>query len=108
MNTAIRNATPEDRLRDNAGDPARASWSGVETMLATLIDEVRQLEWLYVSAHTEKPVTKPEPIKRPGITSDRRRRRAMNLDAARKLDPRLRGLADDEAREKLRRLTGGA
>lgn len=109
VNTAIRNRTPEETLREHAGDPTRATWSGVETLLATLVDEMRQLEWLYASAHSDKPIVKPEPIKRPGITAGRGRKlRAMSLDMARKLDPRLRGLSDDEARERMKRLGRGS
>lgn len=107
VNTAIRNRTPEELLRQHAGDPTRATWSGVETLLATLIDEMRQLEWLYASAHTDKALIKPEPIKRPGVSGSGRKLRAISLTTARKLDPRLRGLTDDEVRDRMKRLGRG-
>lgn len=106
MNTAIRNIMPEERLASNAGDPSRASWSVLETFFAMLIDEVRQLEWMYASAHSDKPVSKPTPIKRPG--TGRRKLRPIRLDVAQALDPRLRGLSAAEAQEKLRQITGGS
>lgn len=107
MNTAIRNLTPDDKLADAAGDPTKARWSTMEGLLATLIDEVRQLSWVYASAHTDTKIPRPEPIKRPGVSGPSRRKlKRISLVDARRLDPRLRGLADAEAQTKLDRLTG--
>lgn len=106
MNTAIRNMTPDDLLAEAAGDSAKARWSTMESLTATLIDEVRQLAWVYASAHTDQAIPKPEPIKRPGISGARRKLKRISIVDARRLDPRLRGLSDTEAQTKLDRLTG--
>lgn len=106
LNTALRNATPEEMLAANAGDPAQARWSTMESLTATLIDEVRNLVWSYVSAHSEHSVPKPEPIKRPGVSTRRRHLRSISIQRAQRMDPRLRGLSPDEAQEKLDMLTG--
>lgn len=107
MNTAIRNAMPEDVLASNATDPARSRWSAAETLLALLVDELRNLEWMYASAHSDQPVQKPIPIKRPGARGGRKLR-AISLEVAQRMDPRLRGLSAAEAQERLRQITGGA
>jgi len=104
MNTAIRNAMPEDRLAASAGDSARSSWSSVETFLAMLVDEIRQLEWMYAQAHSDQPIQRPTPIRRPG--TGRRKLHAIPLDVAQRLDPRLRGMSAAEAQEFLSRMTG--
>lgn len=103
LNTAIRNHMPEDELAGRRGDPARAPWSTVETLMAVLIDEVRMLAWSYASAHSKGTVPKPTPISRPGARRSGRRR-PISLETARRLDPRLRGLSDEEARERLERI----
>jgi hypothetical protein len=103
MNTAIRNIMPEDRLAANATDPTKASWSAVESLFATLIDEVRQLEWMYAQSHSDNPIPRPKPMRRPGVDA-KRKLRPMRLEVAQALDPRLRGLSAEEAQEKLRRL----
>ena len=95
LNTAIRNAMPEGRPEELAGDPVRAPWSTVEAMLASLIDEVRINSWLYAQAHSDSTLPKPQPIPRPGVRS--RKRRGLPLEAAIALDPRLRGMSPEEA-----------
>jgi hypothetical protein len=104
MNTAIRNAMPEDRLAAGASDPARSTWSSTETFLAMLIDEVRQLEWMYAQSHSDSQISRPTPIRRPG--TGRRKLRAIPLEVAQRLDPRLRGMSAAEAQEFLSRTTG--
>lgn len=106
LNTAIRNMTSEERLSSNAGDSSEARWSTVETLLATLIDEVRINSWMYASAHSDQKIPKPEPIKRPGVNVHRRNLRALDMEKAQRMDPRLRGLSPEEAQEKLNRMTG--
>lgn len=96
---------PEEKLAESAGDSAKARWSSAEGLLATLIDETRQLAWMYASAHTESTVPKPQPIRRPGVGA-RRRRRPVSLAVAQRMDPRLRGLSEEEAQAKLDMLTG--
>jgi hypothetical protein len=105
LNTAIRNSMPEDELAARRADPVKAPWSVMETMIAILIDEVRMLAWSYAQAHTQTAIPKPTPIERPGARRTRRRR-PISLEAARTLDPRLRGLSGPEAQAKLDRMTG--
>ena len=106
MNTAIRNSRPESELaRQSASyDPARERWSTVETLLATLIDEVRYGNWAFVQAYSENPVTHPTPIRRPGLV---RTGKAMSLEDAQRIDPRLRGMSAEEAQETLDRMSRG-
>ena len=70
---------PEERLLESAGDPARARWSAMETLTAMLIDEVRNLSWAYMSAHTEQSIPRPEPVKRPGVSGHTRKLRQISL-----------------------------
>jgi len=106
LTTAMRNDTPEKILSraEATADSAKSRWSGMETLLATLIDEVRTNTWVYVQAHSDQRVERPEPIRRPGLPA--RRERRMNLADAQKIDPRLRGLSEEEAQATLDRLTG--
>lgn len=106
LNTAVRNITPEERLAANAGDPVKARWSSTESFLAALIDEVRNLGWMYASAHTDRTIAKPSPIRRPGVGSGRSLRRPMSLDAIRAIDPRMRNVPDDQVQDALNALTG--
>jgi hypothetical protein len=104
--TAIRNSIPEDELaRRRTGDPRKAQWSTIEGFLATLIDEVRYGNWLYAQVHSKNKVKPPTPIPRPGVQSGRRRRE-MTAAELKELDPRLRGLSDEDAIAKYKELTG--
>lgn len=105
LNTAIRNRMPEDQLAENASDPTKARWSNVESLLATLIDEMRNNTWAYMQAKTDKAIPRPEPIARPGVGSGRKLRK-MSLANARRLDPRLRDMDDIAAQAMLNRMTG--
>lgn len=107
MNTAIRNGIPERSLSErlSGADPAKSAWSTLETLIAVLIDETRMSNWMYASAHSDNPIPKPEPLRRPGVATSRRR--ALSLADARAIDPRLRTMPDDEAVETFRRLHGG-
>jgi hypothetical protein len=107
VNTAIRNNTSEDVL-SRAGakyDPVKASWSAVESLLALLVDETRNQTWTYVQSKTDKRIARPTPIRRPGVGTTRRER-AIPLEAAQRMDPRLRGLSDEEAQRKLDEILG--
>ena len=96
---------PEDELSERRGDPKLASWSSSETLLAVLIDEVRHLTWVYAQSQTKQKVPFPEPLERPGVRSGRRKK--MHSAAELKmLDPRLRGLSDEDAIAKYKELTG--
>jgi hypothetical protein len=104
LTTAMRNDTPEKELSRSEYDPAKGRWSGVETLLAALIDEVRANTWIYAQAHSERTVERPAPLRRPGLPA--RREKRMSLTDAQRIDPRLRGLSEEEAQATLDRLTG--
>ncbi len=97
MNTAIRNDASESELARGSAqaDPTRGKWSATESMLASILDEMRMGNWAYVQVHSEQSVPRPEPIRRPGVSG--RRGRLMTLEDAMKIDPRLRGMEPDEA-----------
>lgn len=99
LNTAIRNATPDHELARATSDAARAPWSTLESLVASLIDELRQFEWMYASAHAKTAPKMPEPIRRPGITARRHGKKLMRISEIRTLDPRMRDMSDDEIRE---------
>jgi hypothetical protein len=106
LNTAIRNSRSEDELAAARPDLTEVPWSMQETLMAMLVDDIRMLSWMYASAHSPgQQVPKPSPVPRPGARR-RRHRRALTLAAARKLDPRLRGLSDAQAQATLNELTG--
>lgn len=107
MNTAIRNDMPERLLAEKAtgSDPSRSAWSTLEILIAVLIDETKMANWMYASAHTDQTLPKPEPLRRPGVASARRR--MLSLADVRAIDPRLRAMSDDEAVAAFRRLHGG-
>lgn len=104
LSTAVRNNTPVDELDERIGDPTKSSWSLVESLLAALIDEVRNVGWMYASTHSDRKVPRPTPIPRPGVDSTRHRR--VNVDNLKAIDPRLRDLSDEEALDQYRRMTG--
>jgi len=106
LNTSIRNSSSEAELAKSGAraDPAKERWSAVESMMATIIDEMRISRWTYAQAHSETTVTKPTPIPRPGVAA--RNGRVMRLVDAQRIDPRLRGLSEDEAQAMLDRMTG--
>lgn len=70
-------------------------------LIAALIDEVRNMEHLYVSAHVPKGKAgkPPEPLPRPGVARGKRQPFQSRLtdEQRRKLDPRLRVVRDGEA-----------
>jgi hypothetical protein len=83
-----------------AGDSAQAPWSPLELLVAALIDEVRQLSWMYAMSHSDNAhIPQPELVRRPGMNT--KRGKVMSIENARLLDPRLRGLDDDEVRERM-------
>lgn len=103
--TAIRNNTPEEMLDGIEAHPELGQWSSIEALLALLVDEVRNLSWMYVSSHTQETVPRPEPVKRPGLRTRPAGRRRSLADMQR-LDPRLRGLSPEEAQQKIFDMTG--
>jgi hypothetical protein len=100
--TAVRASLSDEELEERGAgsDPAKGRWSAAEMLLAAVIDELRSIQYLYVSAHVKqgqagKP---PEPVARPGVTKrDRKARRTRLTDEQRRiLDPRLRVVRDGE------------
>ena len=68
------------------GNPARAPWSALEMLIATLIDEVRGLRSAYSTVHTGTVIQPPKPIPRPGIqVAEEKQRTAHMNDAQRAL-----------------------
>jgi hypothetical protein len=102
--TAVRNAIPEDVIRAGGADPAKSAWSNSESLTALVVDELRKLQWMYASAHSENPLPKPEPIARPGVHG--RTTPKISYAVAQELDPRLRGLSPEEVQERFDSLTG--
>lgn len=91
--TALRNAvTPEELERATGeGRPDQAPWSGTETLLAQVKDEVRLLRFTLLAVNGNKaPEFTPTP--RPGIPpkSAITKRSGMSDEQRRALDPRLR------------------
>ena len=98
LNTAIRNATPEAELAKANGDGTRAPWSTLETLVAALIDELRQFAWMYSTVHSKQAPKKPDPIRRPGVNGYHRGKKMMRISEVRALDPRMRNMSDDQIR----------
>jgi hypothetical protein len=97
LNTAMRNATPAEQLDMLGGDPAQAPWSTLETLVASLVDELRTFSWMYMKVHSKSNAQQPDPIRRPG-SQKRRGRKLMMMSEVRTLDPRLRDMSDDDIR----------
>jgi hypothetical protein len=110
VNTAIRNTTPEDVMAERGAehDPAKSSWSSLESLIALLIDEVRMNTWVYAQSMSKSKIPRPVPLRRPGVDASGpvRRRKPISLADAQRLDPRLRGLGEAEAQATLDRLVG--
>ncbi|WP_406160988.1 hypothetical protein [Streptomyces canus] len=90
--TALRNAIPAEALeRVGEGRPDLAPWSGTETLLASVKDEVRLLRMVMVAANGGKP-GEFTPTPRPGIPpkSAQSKREGLSDEQRRALDPRLR------------------
>lgn len=92
--TALRNAIPLEELQRASADarPDLGQWSGVETLLASLKDEVTRLLHVTIAAHGGKP-GEFEPTPRPGIPPKSARtstRKGLTDEQRRALDPRLR------------------
>lgn len=100
---AVRAGLPDEDLeeRSESSDPEAGRWSVAEMLLASVVDELRRFEHIYVSAHVKQGQAglMPEPIPRPGMTRAAKKvRRSRLTDEQRAiLDPRLRLVQDDEA-----------
>jgi hypothetical protein len=73
--------------------------------MAMIVDDIRVLIWMYASAHSQSALPKPKPVPRPGARRGRRRR-AIDMATAMRLDPRLRGLTAAQAQARLDEITG--
>lgn len=96
--TALRNARPEDS--SGGGDPAEASWSQTEILLATAVDELRYARHNYTVTHLAKGKRKPkepEPIPRPGLkpAKGQRKKRAFTPQQNDFLFRHINGLPQD-------------
>ncbi|MEU3730005.1 hypothetical protein AB0E81_11430 [Streptomyces sp. NPDC033538] len=90
--TAIRNSIPAEELDKSAdeGRPDLAPWSGAETLLAAVKDEIRLLRSTLIAVNGGKPA-EFVPTPRPGIPPKRKQSYRRLDDAQRAaLDPRLR------------------
>ncbi|GAA1064674.1 hypothetical protein GCM10009574_022870 [Streptomyces asiaticus] len=89
--TALRNATDPDDLKRASADsrPDQGQWSGVEMLLASLLDAVRQNTAATMAAAGAKP-PEFEPTPRPGIPPKSSGRKRLSDEQRRALDPRLR------------------
>lgn len=91
--TAIRNAIPLEEMErtTDEGRPDLAPWSGTETLLAAVKDEIRLLRITLLAVNGNKaPEFTPTP--RPGIPpkSAHKTRQGLTDEQRRALDPRLR------------------
>jgi hypothetical protein len=90
--TAIRNSIPAEELeRAGEGRPDLAPWSGTETLLAAVKDEIRLLRITLLAVNGNKP-GEFTPTPRPGIPpkSAQKSRKSLTDEQRRALDPRLR------------------
>lgn len=94
--TELRNANPES-VSEDGPDPAEGRWSQLEMLVATLVDETRNLRYVYTSVHAvkgKKP-TPPDPIPRPGIERRKPHKRALSDAQAEFLWRHINGLPPD-------------
>lgn len=90
--TAIRASIPQKDLEEHTdeGRPDLAPWSGTETLLAAVKDEVIKLRLALIAVNGGKP-GEFTPTPRPGIPPKRTQKYRRLTDAQRAaLDPRLR------------------
>ncbi|MBT2412639.1 hypothetical protein J7I94_19085 [Streptomyces sp. ISL-12] len=97
--TAIRNAIPAEEMEKSTVEsrPDLAPWSGTETLLARVMDEIRLLRHTLIAVNGNKPPAF-EPTPRPGIPPKRKQTyRRLDESQRRALDPRLRNQPPKEA-----------
>ncbi|WP_043468964.1 hypothetical protein [Kitasatospora sp. MBT66] len=89
--TALRNAAPADLLAKAQAQarPDLTPWSGVELLLASVLDAVRVQTAVAVAASGGK-FHEPEPTPRPGIRPRTTSRRRLTDEQRAALDPRMR------------------
>lgn len=62
-----------------------ASWSITDHLLATLVDEVRQLTWITASVNSKHKIKRPAPLERPGGGLAKPKRKGSWADFTRRL-----------------------
>lgn len=90
--TALRNAITPEQMAEASDDyrPDLAPWSGVETLLAQVKDEVTRLRHTLIAVNGGKP-GEFTPTPRPGVPPKRQQKYRRLTDAQKAaLDPRLR------------------
>ncbi len=85
--TALRNALPAEDLDRQAdqGEPEKGRWSQAEQLLAAVYDRLGRIEYVLISANTEKKRDRPqppEPLRRPGAAPRKKKTAPMSDDAA--------------------------
>ena len=73
----VRCAPPRSLLaRDVGGDQQAYAWAQPEllpTLVASVIDELRNLQWTVAQVNSRRKLRRPKPIKRPGVKDDTER-----------------------------------
>jgi hypothetical protein len=89
--TAMRVRLADSGVDPKGGDnPDESSWSMSDMLLASVVDELRYLQYTTVQVNSDKPAGQPpKPIPRPGTV--KRRGSKTTRKIAEFLDPRLRG-----------------
>jgi hypothetical protein len=105
--TSIRSDAPEEEIAKRASeiDTGALPWSSTDTLLAMLVNEIRNLSWQYAQSHSKSKIQRPEPIALPGSKSGRRNRPELSVDQIREMDPRMKDLDDDEVLRRYREIT---
>lgn len=62
-------------------------------LLALVVDEVRNMTYTYAQSQQKNRIERPKQVPRPGTA---RARRAMSLEDAKRIDPRLRDVEDED------------
>lgn len=96
--TALRNATDPEELAGQAegGEPEKARWSQLEQLVAVVADRVARLEWVLLCVNIEQKSKRPdppEPIRRPGAAS-RKKKPKLNENSANRLFQLIQGGAE--------------
>lgn len=86
--TEVRDAYTDEELAEFAGrdEGKHGPWSRLELLVASLNNELRQLTYVQLMANGAKNVTKPEPMRTPGVSGKPFRKAA---------DPRARAYLQD-------------
>jgi hypothetical protein len=93
--TALRNERGDEADEQIvSSDAARAPWSPVEMLLATVVDELRNLQSVMITTATGKAQKPPPPIRRPGVgAKSAQPRPRMTPDKRALLDAQRRALS---------------